>query len=92
MVRNKKMIQQQPLKTTVLKADRKAAEAVTANLLSVTYASGKAVCQRVETSTGWQVNAPMLTAEGTKARCVVLEYIDDNGRISVKYDERVVTI
>ena len=87
------MLKQEPLKTTVLRADKAAAERATASLLAITYQeSGQRVCRRQETAAGWQVLMPMLTAAGKKEFCVCLQYANAGPGPRVSYDPRVVVI
>lgn len=82
----------QPLKTSVLKADKKQAEAVTKDLLAGETPSGKKPAKRVEIENGWQVTFPLKNDEGVKVDSVIFEFTKSAIGSKIRYDERIVNI
>jgi hypothetical protein len=75
------------MKTTILKASREWAEIIAKDLLERKKSNGKPMFTRVETETGFKITGRTKNGEIT-----VLEHINDNGRMSMNYDERLITI
>ena len=86
------MLKQEPLKTTVWRADKAAAERATASLLAITYqGSGQRACRRQETAAGWQVLMPLLTAGGKKEFCVCLQYANAGPGPRARFRQGLIT-
>lgn len=86
------LLNQKPLKVTIIWASKEFAENVTKDLLAIKTKSGKDLFKRVETETGFKVKMPMNVEGNEKPMwCTVLEYKNENGAVSVRYDDRVIT-
>lgn len=81
-----------PLKTSVLKADKKQAEALTKTLLEGKTPSGKHPAKRVEIENGWQVTFPLRNDEGERVESVIFEFTKTVIGAKIRYDEGIVTI
>lgn len=88
-------IKQERLKTSILWADKEAAERLSTHLLGMNKPGKKPMLVREKTEHGFKITFPMETADGTVKACTVFEFhhISNQplGR-RIDYDPRIVSI
>jgi hypothetical protein len=81
-----------PLKTSVLRADKKQAEKVTEELLAGKTPNGKHPAKRVEIENGWQVTFPLKNENNERVESVIFEFTQTAAGAKIRYDERIVNV
>ena len=84
-------LMKQPLKATVLKANKETAEKISADLLSWKTTSGKQIVKREDNENGFCLRIPLYVESGERKMCKVFIYTN-NPTHKFEYDDRIITL